>query len=64
MSWQQKRNRRVSVERSLDQSIRDASGTTLSVPSANHGNGKRWRAGYVDDEGRECAKGFARKADA
>jgi integrase len=34
------------------------------TPSANHGKGSRWRARYVDDQGREHAKGFARKADA
>jgi integrase len=34
------------------------------VPSANHGTGKRWRARYVDDAGRENAKSFVRKADA
>jgi hypothetical protein len=34
------------------------------VPSANDGNGKRWRARYVDERGREHAKGFARKVDA
>jgi integrase len=32
--------------------------------SANHGTGKRWRARYVDDRGREHAKGFDRKVDA
>ncbi|MGH3556634.1 tyrosine-type recombinase/integrase [Mycobacterium sp.] len=34
------------------------------MPSANHGQGKRWRARYVDGDGREVARGFARKADA
>ena len=34
------------------------------MPSASNGKGKRWRARYVDDQGREHAKGFARKADA
>jgi integrase len=34
------------------------------VPSANDGKGKRWRARYVDDQGREHANGFARKVDA
>ena len=33
-------------------------------PSANHGSGKRWRARYVDDQGREHAKVFGRKTDA
>ncbi|GAS87551.1 tyrosine-type recombinase/integrase [Mycolicibacterium brisbanense] len=34
------------------------------VESANHGKGKRWRARYVDANGREVAKGFTRKVDA
>jgi integrase len=33
-------------------------------PSAAQGKGSRWRARYVDDDGREHAKGFARRADA
>jgi integrase len=32
--------------------------------SASHGGGRRWRARYVDDRGREHAKGFDRKVDA
>ncbi|MDM3973280.1 tyrosine-type recombinase/integrase [Mycobacterium marseillense] len=39
---------------------RKADGT----PSANDGRGNRWRARYVDEQGREHAKGFARKVDA
>lgn len=35
-----------------------------NVPSAAYGKGSRWRARYVDDQGREHAKGFARKTDA
>ena len=53
----QRRNRRSSVEDRWTKNVRDDDGTTLSVPSANHGKGKRWRARYVDDVGRECAKG-------
>ena len=34
------------------------------TPSASHGKGSRWRARYVDDQGHEHAKGFARKPDA
>jgi integrase len=34
------------------------------VPSANYGKGMRWRAMFVDDDGRERAKGFQRKSDA
>ena len=60
----QKRNRRASVEDRWTKTIRDSGGTTLAVPSANHGIGKRWRARYVDDQGCERAKGFARKTDA
>ncbi|WP_234783129.1 tyrosine-type recombinase/integrase [Mycolicibacter sinensis] len=36
----------------------------MTVPSANHGKGSRWRARYVDDLGREHAKAFGRKTDA
>jgi integrase len=32
--------------------------------SATHGSGRRWRARYVDDRGREHARGFDRKVDA
>ena len=41
-----------------------ADGKRQAVPSAANGHGKRWRARYVDDRGREHAKGFARKSDA
>ncbi|MDC9006475.1 tyrosine-type recombinase/integrase [Mycobacterium marinum] len=34
------------------------------MPSVAYGKGSRWRARYVDDQGREHAKGFGRKADA
>ena len=37
---------------------------TAGEPSAAHGRGKRWRARYVDDQGRERAQGFVRKTDA
>jgi integrase len=60
----QRRNRRASVEDRWSKTVRDSDGTTQSVPSTNHGKGKRWRARYVDDEGREHAKGFTRKTDA
>lgn len=52
----QRRNRRSGVE----DRWRRQDGT----PSANDGVGKRWRARYVDDEGREHAKSFRVKADA
>lgn len=60
----QKRNRRSNVEDRWTKTVRDAHGNDQTIPSANHGKGKRWRARYVDDEGREHAKGFARKTDA
>lgn len=67
----QTRNRRAGVE---DRWHRAGQGTPCTdkghgklgtlVESANHGKGLRWRARYVDDDGREHAKGFARKSDA
>jgi integrase len=59
-----RRNRRAGVEDRWTKTVRDADGNTQTVPSANDGNGKRWRARYVDDGGREVARGFARKVDA
>lgn len=52
----QRRNRRSGVE----DRWRKADGS----PSAADGKGKRWRARYVDDAGREHAQGFVRKVDA
>lgn len=60
----QTRNRRAGVEDRWTKTVRLPDGTTETVPSAAHGKGKRWRARYVDADGREIAKGFARKADA
>ena len=60
----QKRNRRSGVEDRWTKTVRDADGNPQSVPSAAHGKGMRWRARYVDDRGREYAKGFRRKVDA
>lgn len=60
----QRRNRRSGVEDRWTKSVRDADGNVQTVPSANHGKGMRWRARFVDDEGRERAKGFDRKSDA
>ena len=51
------RNRRSGVE-DLWTSKRTGQPTRL------HGQGKRWRARYVDDEGREQTKRFSRKRDA
>ena len=51
-----KRNRRAGVE--------DRWHKANGERSATYGAGKRWRARYVDDEGRERARGFDRKTDA
>jgi integrase len=59
----QRRNRRAGVEDRWTKTVR-IDGKAQTVPSINHGKGKRWRARYVDSEGREVAKGFARKVDA
>src|SRR5262249_10350458 len=59
-----RRNRRAGVEDRWRKSVRDAEGNIKVVPSANDGKGMRWRARYVDERGREHAKGFARKVDA
>lgn len=60
----QTRNRRAGVEDRWTKTVRDPDGTTRTVPSAADGKGMRWRARYVDDNGKEHAKGFGRKADA
>jgi len=36
----------------------------MTLRPVNYGKGKRWRARYVDDGGKEHARGFARKPDA
>lgn len=59
-----RRNRRAGVEDRWTKSVRDPDGTTRTEHSANYGKGSRWRARYVDDQGREYAKAFARKSDA
>ncbi|MGA5543517.1 tyrosine-type recombinase/integrase [Mycobacterium sp. NPDC051198] len=59
-----KRNRRAGVEDRWTKTVRTADGTTRSERSSNYGTGKRWRARYVDDDGREHAKGFAKKSEA
>lgn len=59
-----KRNRRAGIEDRWTKTVRELDGTAKTVPSATHGKGSRWRARYVDDHGREHAKGFGRKADA
>lgn len=70
-----RRNRRSGVEDRWFKTVRDAEGRPTQVHAAGWTRdeeknrdipprGKRWRARYVDDEGREHAKGFERKADA
>lgn len=56
MTERQRRNRRAGVE----DRWKKADGT----PSANASRGKRWRARYVADDGREHTKAFAHKNDA
>jgi integrase len=60
----QKRNRRSGVEDRWTKTVCDDDRNIHTVPSANHGQGKRWRARYVDDDGREHSKRFTRKVDA
>jgi hypothetical protein len=60
----QRRNRRAGVEDRWTKTVRLPDHTTETAPSAAYGKGKRWRARYVDDEGREHSRGFTRKADA
>jgi Phage integrase, N-terminal SAM-like domain len=59
-----KRNRRAGVEDRWHKTARDEQGNRQKVPSVRHGKGMRWMARYVDDRGREHAKGFDRKSDA
>lgn len=59
-----KRNRRAGVEDRWTKTVRDLDGTARAEHSAVYGKGKRWRARYVDIDGREVAKGFGRKVDA
>ncbi len=58
----QRRNRRSGVEDRWSKTIRLADGTSRTVRSAAHGKGLRWRARYVDEHGKEHAKGFRTKA--
>ncbi|AFJ35077.1 phage-related integrase [Mycobacterium intracellulare subsp. yongonense 05-1390] len=60
----QKRNLRAGVEDRWNKTVRDEHGNPQTVPSANYGKGKRWRARYVDEQGREHAQSFARKVEA
>lgn len=74
----QTRNRRAGVEdRWADlkkpRQDRNADGTpmfdalgdpVMTLRPVNYGKGMRWRARYVDENGKEHAKGFGKKADA
>jgi hypothetical protein len=59
-----KRNRRAGVEDRWFKTARDEQGDQQKVPSARHGKGMRWMARYVDERGREHARGFDRKSSA
>lgn len=59
-----RRNRRSGVEDLWNKTVHNDDGTTSTVPSKLHGKGSRWRARYVDSQGREHTKAFGRKSDA
>src|ERR1700722_6089997 len=59
-----KRNRRAGLEARWTKTVRDQAGTIRTEHSASYGKGSRWRARYVDDTGKEHAKGSSRKVDA
>lgn len=58
------RGRRSGVEDLWHKTIRDENGDPQTVRSKRYGTGKRWRARYVADDGREQSKAFDRQADA
>ncbi|AUS33415.1 site-specific integrase [Rhodococcus qingshengii] len=58
-----KRNRRAGVEDLWWKSV-TVNGETEKVETKLHGKGKRWRGRYVDAQGDEHTKRFARKVDA
>jgi integrase len=58
------RHRRAGVADRWYRTIRDEHGNTSKVPSAEHGRGLRWRARFVDDQGKERNKAFRTKASA
>ncbi len=60
----QKRNRRSGVEDRWSKTVRTADGRPETAPSAAAGKGLRWRARYVDENGKERAKGFRTKTEA
>lgn len=58
------RNQRAGVEDRWHRTVREADGTTRTEQSRDHGRGKRWRARYVDPDGRERSKSFDTKTQA
>ena len=50
------RGRRAGVEDRWNKKVRDEHGNTRTVPSSEYGRGLRWRARYVDDDGRQHSK--------
>lgn len=58
------RGRRSGVEDRWHKTIRHPDGTSETVPTVRNGTGLRWMARWVDAEGREQSKSFARKLDA
>ena len=57
----QRRNRRAGVE---DLWFRRGASKTVENRTSRHGRGKRWRARWVDDQGRERTASFATKTEA
>jgi integrase len=55
---------RAGVDDRWMKTVRGADGKTETVPSGRHGVGMRWRAIYVNAEGKERAKMFPRRVDA
>jgi integrase len=58
------RNRRAGVEDRWTKTVHDEQGNATKVPTSRHGKGLRWLARWVDADGREQSKSFARKAEA
>ena len=58
------RKQRAGVEDRWHRTVRADDGSTRTEPSKDYGRGKRWRARYVDPEGRERSKSFDTKTQA
>ncbi|MFN7244700.1 MAG: tyrosine-type recombinase/integrase [Dietzia cercidiphylli] len=54
----------MATRRSRRAGVEDRWYRTDGTPTAAHGNGSRWRARWVDVDGRECSKSFATKTAA